>query len=223
VLAITTNDGSLSEDLMNRALPIRLTPRGDLWRRESPIGNPKHDYLPRHHSQIEAELRRMIERWRAENCPLHEAARHSFSPWAKTIGGILMVNGIEGFLGNVAVRTTADDPVRFALAELASRWPNQWMTASDWAYIARKTGLIKRLVPEADRGSEFCSGRALGIVLTAHRDEQLAVEHEGFRATFRLQKERRRFTEGEQPSTRYRFAAIELVKIPADDEAPSKN
>ena len=52
----------LSPDLMNRALPIHLAPKGDVHEQETPIGNPKLDYLPAKQDQIEAELRGMIER-----------------------------------------------------------------------------------------------------------------------------------------------------------------
>ena len=93
VVTINTNDGKLSPDLMNRALPIHLAPRGSVHERETPIGNPKLDFLPAHGGQIEAELRGMIERWKDAGCPLDEDVRHSMTPWAKTIGGILKVSG----------------------------------------------------------------------------------------------------------------------------------
>jgi len=69
LLAITTNEGLLSEDLMILALPIRLSPKGDIARRNPSIGNPKLEYLPRHRQQIDAELRGMIERWRSQGWP----------------------------------------------------------------------------------------------------------------------------------------------------------
>ena len=74
--------------------------KGDVHDKETAIGNPKLDYLPANRDQIEAELRGMIERWKEAGRPLDETVRHSMTPWAKTIGGILVVNGFKDFLGN---------------------------------------------------------------------------------------------------------------------------
>jgi hypothetical protein len=32
--------------MSNRHVPIGLHPKGDVTQRKSPIGNPKHEYLP---------------------------------------------------------------------------------------------------------------------------------------------------------------------------------
>ena len=218
VIAMTTNGSSVNEDLMNRALPIRLDPVGDVTQRTTPIGNPKLEYLPRHRDQIEAELRGMIERWRAAGRPLDESARHSFTPWARTIGGILRVHGIEGFLGNLSARKTADDPVRSALRELAIKYPDTWMSAREWARAARELGLIDRLVSEADRRSESGQERGIGGVLTSHLGDRIVVEHPDLRAVFRIEKARRRFEPGAEPSYRYQFAVEEEARIALDDE-----
>ena len=63
----------------------------------------------------------MIERWRAAGCLLDEIAKHSMSSWAKTIGGILMVNGFDDFLANCTNRTSANDPIRMRSAFWAPR------------------------------------------------------------------------------------------------------
>ena len=68
VLAISTNYGTVSEDIMNRSLSTHLIPVGDVADRQSPIGNPKHEFLPAHREQIAAEFRGMIERWKRRGC-----------------------------------------------------------------------------------------------------------------------------------------------------------
>jgi hypothetical protein len=125
VLAISTNFGSVSEDLLNRALPIHLDPVGNVADRQSPIGNPKHEYLPARREQIAAELRGMVEKWKQDNCPPDNDARHPFTDWARTVGGILKANGFKHFLGNYSLRRTADDPVRKALGLLGAARPGQ--------------------------------------------------------------------------------------------------
>ncbi len=83
VVTINTNDGKLSPDLLVRGLLIHLAPEGSVHEQETPIGNPKLDFLPKHRHRIEAELRGMIEKWRAAGCPLDDQAKHSMTPWAK--------------------------------------------------------------------------------------------------------------------------------------------
>jgi hypothetical protein len=49
----------VSADLLNRSLWIHLAPQGDIHQRRSPVGSPKHEYLPQHQEQMEAELHGM--------------------------------------------------------------------------------------------------------------------------------------------------------------------
>lgn len=228
VAAMSTNFGQMSEDLMNRALPVRLTPTGDLTRRRSPIGNPKLEYLPAHRERIAAELRGMIELWKEAGCPLDDSIQHPFTACVRTIGGILRVNGLTGFLGNLGTRRTADDPVRLALGLLGASLvggcrpenalPGNDQTAQFWAGQAARLGLVKALIPEADRESESGRARGMGVVLTAHRDETFEVETENDRLTLKLGKSRRRYEQGHQPSTRYGFEVVAKAPIPADED-----
>ena len=66
VVLLNTNEGSLSIDLLNRSLPIRLNPTGDLSERIARAkthlgGDIKHEWLPAHRDEIEAELWGMID------------------------------------------------------------------------------------------------------------------------------------------------------------------
>ena len=65
VLVIFTNFRSVSEDILNRSLPIHLDPVGHISERTSPIGNPKLEYLPRYREHIAAELWGMVGRWKS--------------------------------------------------------------------------------------------------------------------------------------------------------------
>lgn len=228
VVALSTNFGSLSEDLLNRSLPIHLAPVGDVASRRSPIGNPKLEYLPTHRREIAAELRGMVERWKAEGCPPDLTVRHPFTAWARAVGGMLRVNGFEHFLANYGSRRTSQDQLRQAIGELAAsvfkdaefleRGQEGWVTASDWADAATKLGLIPALVPGPNRQTERGKQRAIGVVFSAHRGETFAVETEDERLVFQLEKARRRF-DGDQPSTRYRFITRKNVPIEADEPA----
>lgn len=216
VLATSTNHGRISEDLMNRAVPVHLEPVGEVADRQSPIGNPRLVFLPENRETIEAELRGMIEQWKLAGQPLDENAKHPFSGWARTIGGILMVAGFKDFLGNYAHRRTEDDPVRQALGLLGSERPDQWLPPEEWVLLVAELGLTKRLIPAADRDTGEGRKRGLGVVLSAHRNEQFRVETENDVVEVRLERARRRFDRSE-PHVRYMFEL--LTKEQLSEEA----
>lgn len=212
VLAISTNFGTVSEDILNRSLPIHLTPTGNIADRESPIGNPRLEFLPDNQEKIAAELRGMIERWKEAGSPLDENVRHPFGPWAKTVGGILMVNGFTDFLANYGTRTTADDPIRRGLGILGSTYPDQWLAPGEWAKLVVDLGLEKAVIPAADQGTEAGRKRGIGVVLSNHREEKLLAETESKFVTVQLEKARRRWDGGE-PYVKYQFNTIESKEI----------
>jgi hypothetical protein len=212
VLAISTNFGSVSEDIMNRALPIHLDPVGNVADRQSPIGNPKLEFLPNHREHIAAEARGMIERWKAAGSPFDSGVRHPFSVWARTIGGILKVNGFTEFLANYGRRKTADDPVREALGILGAELSDEWHRPAHWADVIAKLGLTKRAIPQGDQDSDAGRRRGAGVVLSAHRDELFHVETEDEQLTLKLERRRKRCDDG-KPHPQYRFTVIDRESL----------
>ena len=218
VTAISTNFGMVSEDIANRSLPIHLNPTGNVADRQSPIGNPRLEFLPANKHRIAAELRGMVTRWVKAGKPLDETVRHPFTPWAKTVGGILMVNGFKDFLGNYGKRKTADDPLRRGLAILGAASPDEWLKPEEWATLAVQLGVDKAVIPVADRGSGAGNARGIGVVFYAHRDETFDGETETHKVCLKIEKKRRRW-DGEPPHVRYRFRVLSSEEIPTDDEA----
>ena len=218
VLAISTNFGTVSEDILNRSLPIHLNPTGDVTERSSPIGNPKLEYLPQYRGEIAAEIHGMVKRWRDAGRPLDTSVRHPFSEWAATIGGILTVNGFSNFLDNYGSRKVADDPTRKGLGLLGAALPDgQWYRPDDWARLTAKLGLIKHIIPAGDRDGAEGHKRGIGVVLSAHRDETFEVETDSEVLRMRLQKKRGRFGSG-HVHVRYRFIALERVTLEEDED-----
>jgi hypothetical protein len=226
IICITTNEGTLSSDLMNRALPIRLEPTGNVEDRIAKLGNLRLDFLPANRHKLAAEVRAMVGRWKAAGCPLDQTLHHPFTPCMRTIGGILQVSGYRGFLQNYTTRRAIDDPVRRAIGILGAAQPapdgsdQGWATAGIWAVRVVELGLTKMLIGDLERDSEKGRERAMGVVLSAHRDELLTVETDDERLTLRLERARRRFNGGE-PCTRYRFVVVKREPIPADDDPPA--
>ncbi|MEN6451706.1 MAG: hypothetical protein ABFC96_14535, partial [Thermoguttaceae bacterium] len=128
-----------------RSLPIHLAPTGDIQNRTSPIGNPRLEFLPRNRNRIEAEFNGMIQKWLKAGSPLDEDVVYPMTPWARTIGGILKVNGFTDFLANYGTRKSNDDPIRAALSILGAATPGEALRPREWAKLAVEQGLARTL------------------------------------------------------------------------------
>lgn len=217
VVVINTNDGSLSRDLLNRALSIHLEPKGDVHDRQSKIGNPKLEFLPRNRAVIDAELRGMIERWRVAGCPLDEIVTHSMSPWAKVIGGILKHNGFSDFLANQWARRIDDDPRRRAVGLLGVAAPGDALTPKEWSRIMVQQGLEKLLIDSNDRGTDAGRERGVGVVLKPMIGETFEVSAAGKLYTLKLEGGNRRWTAGSNGHVRYKFEVLDVRDLPLDE------
>ena len=209
VVMLNSNEGSLSIDLLNRSLPIRLTPTGDVTQRKSPIGNPKLEYLPANRRQIEVERWGMIEKWVKAGKPLDESVTHyPMSPWAKVTGGILQVNGLKDFLGNYSATRAVADPAREALSILAFYNANTWKRVGELVKSAVKERLVKTLLPGVDAANEGAAVRALGHLFNRYTEETFTVHSPSdtgwTKTTYFLLKKQGRFNE-QHPHYRYRF------------------
>jgi hypothetical protein len=222
VVIINTNDGSLSQDILNRALPIHLAPKGGIHDRQSAIGNPKLEFLPKNRHRIDAELRGMIDRWRQAGCPLDENVKHSMSPWAKTIGGILKLNGFTDFLGNQQTRTASDDPLRRAIGILGASKPGRAFRPADWAQVVVQQGLAKTLIHANERDTQKGRERAIGVVLSPLIGETFEVATDTKHFRLKLDGGVRRWVPGKNPHVRYQFIVMEETSLdlgPGDTSA----
>ncbi len=212
---LTTNDCALSTDLLNRSLPVFLNPTGNMRDRQSPIGNPRFEYLPLHAPAIRATLRWFIENWKNHGQPLARSVRHTSTEWAQIVGGILEVNGFRDFLGNLSSRLTDDDPVRRALGTLGVALTNlsgEWMTPTEIAVMATDHGLVRDLLRPADRDKPLARARGMGKLLSRYVEETFEVEKdESLWTKLVLEKRRVRFVAGQEAHTRYRFRAVRPV------------
>lgn len=217
VAILNTNDGAVSADLLNRALTICLSPKGNIHDRVSPIGNPKLEFLPQNRERIEAELRGMIERWKEAGQPLDETVRHPMTPWARTIGGILRANGFQDFLGNFGPCKTADDPIRAALSIIGAANADKALRPTEWAKVAVEQGFSKVLFTPLDRDTEKGRERGIGVVLKRHMDETFEIRTETKLLRLRLIGGNRRWTKGKNPHVRYKFEKIHEEQLPEDE------
>lgn len=218
VVTLNTNDGALSPDLMNRSLPIHLAPVGDVQDRPSDIGNPKLEFLPQNRERIEAELNGMIQRWIEAGSPLDTDVRYPMIVWARTVGGILKVNGFEGFLANYGSRKSHDDPIREAISILGAAKPGKALRPMAWANLAVEQGLAKFLFSANERDTPKGRERAIGRILTKNLEVVFEAQDETKRYRLKLEGGFRRWVEGGNPHTRYRFLVLSGEDRPVEGE-----
>ncbi|MBM3740825.1 MAG: hypothetical protein FJW39_34195 [Acidobacteria bacterium] len=221
VVLLNTNEGSLSIDLLNRSLPIRLEAKGDLTERITRVkgvlgGDVKHEWLPANQQKIEAELWGMIDHWIKQGKPLDTTVKHPMGPWAATIGGILMVNGFSDFLANYSTTTALADPIREALGILAFNAGTEFLRPGELANVAVAQGLGKTLLPGVDQKNEAACRMAMGKALAPFIGETFRARTATEQMTYRLKRQQARF-HGMPPHFRYAFE--EISRVPVTDDA----
>ncbi|NLG00068.1 MAG: hypothetical protein GX565_07945 [Lentisphaerae bacterium] len=211
VVGSSANQGRFSTDLMNRSLPVRLELTGNVEDRPTPLGDLRHEYLPAHKLEIEAELCGMIENWKDQGCPLDSSVKHPMKAWAQMIGGILKANGFEGFLSNWALEKSAQDCLTEALGLLANSAQQPapgWMRVSEIVKIAVDEGIIADLIGRKHKMNEKAMERDFGVLLSGHRDECVHFETDDGVKSYRILRERKR-QDGLPPAMMYMFDPVE--------------
>jgi hypothetical protein len=159
----------------------------------------------------------MIDRWVKAGKPLDESVAHyPMGPWAKVIGGILLVNGFKDFLTNYSATRVVADPIREALSILAFHNAGKPRRAGELVKSAVKEGLVKTLLPGVDPANDGATERALGHLFKKYAQETFTVHTPGdvgYEAiTFRLVKRQGRFDEA-HPHYRYIFEEVSRESV----------
>ena len=99
----TGNNPALSPAIARRSIPIRLDERME---RPDFRSHFRHKNLKTWASENQEQLvwavLTLIQAWIAAGCPAGSKTLGSYESWAETMGGILDVIGVPGFLGNLA-------------------------------------------------------------------------------------------------------------------------
>lgn len=146
----TGNNVAMSRELLRRSVWVRLEPEQDgLWRK-------KADDYP--HPDLKGWVREnrpkvlwagltLIRAWIVAGRPGPTDGRNlaSFAEWSATIGGILEVAGIPGFLENQTEHAESGDPKQEGLDTLVHAWTekfgNKEVLAADLMGLVEELGL----------------------------------------------------------------------------------
>ena len=166
---ITANNPSLSSDLERRTVRIRLDARVEQPELRQKF---KHENLlayvrKKRHMVIWACLT-LIQAWVVAGRPKGSPRLGMFGSYSETIGGILQVAGVEGFLSDVKLRHESD-PVVLSRRAFTKAWFDTYGTstvkARDLTQIARDTLDID--------GTDQSLVTQIGLLLEKLRDQRL--------------------------------------------------
>jgi hypothetical protein len=222
VVLLNTNEGVMSADFLNRALPIGLNSTGDmedrLARAKAKLGGDvKTEWLPANLTKIQSELWGMVDKWHREGKPLDKAVKYPMAPWAQTIGGILKVSGFAHFLGNYKATRAAVDPIREAIGFLAfyavqeARSRNiKALPTMELGNLVAVNALDKVLLPGVDSSKRAACEREIGRRLTPYVGETFTAPTATETISYRLSKKADRWV-GETVSYRYIFEEVKRI------------
>ena len=193
----TGNNPTLSRELARRTIPICLDAK-----EENPYlrSGFKHANLAQwakenRSSLIHAALM-LIQAWIAAGKPLGTESLGMFEGWASTMGGILKVAGVSGFMTNLkAFRKTATDQNSEWVSFVIAWWDNFNATVvrvEQLAGMVEGSNLLEAVVDApSDRGRRTRLGKALkkmaGRIVAGHRMVVGDEDHSG-RASYRLER-----------------------------------
>lgn len=179
IFCITANAPDVSRDLVTRSVIVNLEHEGDPTKRSFSLADPE-GYAEDHREAILGELLGMIERWKAAGRPLADThTRFDKRNWGRIVGGILAVNGLQGFLSNAEEAATEFDHTRRDFAELVAllaEKPGEIFRPGELTVLAMKHGLLQEAL---GAGSERSQSTKMGHIASRYVAERFSLDDQG--------------------------------------------
>jgi hypothetical protein len=163
----TGNNPEFSNEMARRLVRIRLDARVDQpWRREGFRHPDLMIWVRANRARLVATCLTICRAWIAAGRPRGMRTIGSYESWAQTMGGVLEVAGIEGFLGNLDEMMEASDGEGSVWRSFVSAWWDRFGTAevgtSDLYELALASEPPLPLGSGNDRAQRTRLGKALG-------------------------------------------------------------
>jgi hypothetical protein len=171
----TGNNPAFSNEMTRRTIRIRVDPKQDLpWLRNGFTHENLSEWVKLNRAQLVAAVLTIVRAWISAGRPCGNNILGMFESWAKVIGGILNVAGIQGFLGNlVEFYADADAEGAIVRAFVKMWWTNfaeREVTTADLWSIATEVSL------NLGDGTERSQKTRLGKTLGENRDRTFTIE-----------------------------------------------
>ncbi len=181
VWVCTGNNLAFSRELARRVVWVRLDAKVEVPEQRTGFRYPNLTaHVREHRTALVAAALTLCRAWLASGCPAGKQIMGSFECYAQTLGGILDVAGVEGFMVNAAeLRRQVDTETgewRAFVHGWWERWHDAWVGVSDladllWEADGKRTDLLPSVVKsEKQRGIVT----QLGMRLARKRDCILA-------------------------------------------------
>jgi hypothetical protein len=101
VWTATANNPVVSDEIGRRTVPLHLDARVDRpWEHAHFVHPDLHSYIRQNRPTLVWACLTLVQAWLAVGCPAGSATMGKFEDWARTLGGILAVARVPGFLAN---------------------------------------------------------------------------------------------------------------------------
>jgi putative DNA primase/helicase len=164
----TGNNITLSNEMARRSVWIRMDAKVDRPWTRSGFRHPKlKQWAAENRGRLVHACLTLIQAWIAAERPQGGGVLGSFEAWAETMGGILKVAGVPGFLGNIdQLYEQADDEVR-TWREFVVAWyehfKSQRLGAEELYCLAERENLLPEVLGDGgERSKRTRLGKALG-------------------------------------------------------------
>jgi hypothetical protein len=165
--AATGNNPTLSDELRERVLPVRLDARHEHPEHRTGFRHPHLlAWLAENHSLLVWSALTLIQGWVAQGRPLSTKMMGGFEGFASVMGGVLDAVGVPGFLANPDARQNYSEQQSSAFSAFLAAWGT--LHGDHTVGVAELLGLARDL--ELGEGDERSRGIRLGKLLREHRD-----------------------------------------------------
>jgi len=169
---MTANNPNLHLEITRRCVRVRIDPRVDRpWKRTGFKHPDLAVWAKQNRSALVHAMLTLIRAWTVAGKPRHPTRLGSFETWSTTMGGILEVAGIPGFLASQDQFYEAADVEGQMWREFTSAWWEAFRSTpkkvSDLNDLCERQELMLRVRGD---GSAKSQQTRLGNALSAHRD-----------------------------------------------------
>jgi len=174
----TGNNPAFSNEMARRLVRIRLDARVDQpWRRQAFRHPDLMGWVRANRARLVAACLTLCQAWVAAGRPRGSRSIGSFENWAQTVGGVLDVAGVAGFLDNVDEMMEASDTEGAAWRGVAQSWWDRFGTAE--VGVTELFDLAIRSEPPivVGDGSERSQRTRFGALLRRMRDRVFQLPH----------------------------------------------
>jgi putative DNA primase/helicase len=172
----TGNNIAVSNELVRRSAWIRLDPKmPEPWTRTNFLHPDLRGWAQETRSKLVHACLTIIQAWIAAGSPAGNAVLGSYEAWAKTMGGMLVVAGVPGFLANAPnLYAQADDEISPWREFILIWWEAHHSTTLGVEALFKLTAKNDLLLDVLGGGGERSRRTRLGQSLRGMRDRVVA-------------------------------------------------